>query len=147
MKSKISWHCPLKLYPPLPILIFHLLSCPFSLPVNPVSAACLSTCMCFLSFVSADFPVLWVRLLTLSLLPTCPPACASCHLSVLTFQTFFHIACLFCLFFYPLPSIAFLTAISFPVCLAGLHCKEPVPKFETNIPRKGIARPQSQFPH
>jgi hypothetical protein len=27
------------------------------------------------------------------------------------------------------------------------HCKEPIPKFETNIPRKGIARPQSQFPH
>jgi hypothetical protein len=26
-------------------------------------------------------------------------------------------------------------------------CKEPMPKIETNIPRKGIARPQSQFPH
>jgi hypothetical protein len=31
--------------------------------------------------------------------------------------------------------------------LRCLHCKEPVPKMETNIPRKGIARPQSQFPH
>jgi hypothetical protein len=27
------------------------------------------------------------------------------------------------------------------------HCKTQYQKFETNIPRKGIARPQSQFPH
>ncbi len=27
------------------------------------------------------------------------------------------------------------------------HCKDTYPKFETNNPRKGIARPQSQFPH
>jgi hypothetical protein len=26
------------------------------------------------------------------------------------------------------------------------HCKNQLHKFETNIPRKGIARPQSQFP-
>jgi hypothetical protein len=28
------------------------------------------------------------------------------------------------------------------------HCKEPIPKIRNKyIPRKGIARPQSQFPH
>ncbi len=27
------------------------------------------------------------------------------------------------------------------------HCKEPIPKIETNIPRKGFGWPQSQFPH
>ncbi len=35
-------------------------------------------------------------------------------------------------------------------CLAGV-CSDAlqklIPKFKTNIPRKGIARPQSQFPH
>ncbi len=28
-----------------------------------------------------------------------------------------------------------------------LHCKEKIPKLETNIPRKGFTGPQSQFPH
>ncbi len=28
-----------------------------------------------------------------------------------------------------------------------MHCKDTKPKLETNIPRKGITRPQSQFPH
>ncbi len=28
-----------------------------------------------------------------------------------------------------------------------LHCKDKCRKFETNIPRKGISGPQSQFPH
>jgi hypothetical protein len=28
-------------------------------------------------------------------------------------------------------------------CTANAHCR----KFKTNIPRKGIVRPQSQFPH
>ncbi len=28
-----------------------------------------------------------------------------------------------------------------------IHLKGAIPKFETNIPRKGIARPQYQFPH
>ncbi len=27
------------------------------------------------------------------------------------------------------------------------HCKDTIPKIETNIPRKGIAWPQSQFSH
>jgi hypothetical protein len=30
---------------------------------------------------------------------------------------------------------------------ASVHCKELIPKIQTNIPRKGIARPQSQFQH
>ena len=29
----------------------------------------------------------------------------------------------------------------------GYTAKKQYRKFETNIPRKGIARPQSQFPH
>jgi hypothetical protein len=28
-----------------------------------------------------------------------------------------------------------------------VHCKDTVPKFETNIPRNYNARPRSQFPH
>ncbi len=32
-------------------------------------------------------------------------------------------------------------------CLAVVQLKTQNRKFETNIPRKGIARPQSQFPH
>ncbi len=28
-----------------------------------------------------------------------------------------------------------------------IHCKDTIPKFEPNIPRKGIAQPQSKFPH
>ncbi len=28
----------------------------------------------------------------------------------------------------------------------NLHCKEPIPKIRNKYPRKGIARPQSQFP-
>ncbi len=31
--------------------------------------------------------------------------------------------------------------------LWGAHCKERIEKFKTIIPRKGIAWPQSQFPH
>jgi hypothetical protein len=31
--------------------------------------------------------------------------------------------------------------------IIGMQHKEQYRKFETNIPRKGIARPQSQFPH
>jgi hypothetical protein len=27
------------------------------------------------------------------------------------------------------------------------HCKDTIPKIRKNIPRKGIARGQSQFPH
>ncbi len=30
---------------------------------------------------------------------------------------------------------------------AYVHCKDTIPKFETNNPRKRIAPPQSQFPH
>ncbi len=94
------------------------------LTFNPVSGACLFTCMCFLSFVSADSTVLSVRLLILF-------RCLPVHLHMLPVicqrwlsKLFFHTACLFCLFFYPIPSIAFLTAIShtiypgFSVCLA-----------------------------
>jgi hypothetical protein len=29
----------------------------------------------------------------------------------------------------------------------SIHCKDKMPKFETNIPRKGISGPQSQCPH
>jgi hypothetical protein len=29
----------------------------------------------------------------------------------------------------------------------SLHCKDTMPKIEKNNPRKGIVRPQSQFPH
>ncbi len=31
-------------------------------------------------------------------------------------------------------------------CLSA-HCKDKIPNFETNIPRKGISGSQSQFPH
>ena len=27
------------------------------------------------------------------------------------------------------------------------HCKDTIPKIRNNIPRRGIARPQFQFPH
>jgi hypothetical protein len=43
-----------------------------------------------------------------------------------------------------------LTLFSSPETVSSLtvtHCKDTIPKFETNILRKGIARPQSQFPH
>ncbi len=47
---------------------------------------------------------------------------------------------------YPLSRTDYFFGFSFwcsIVCIA----KTQYPKFETNIPRKGIARPQSQFPH
>jgi hypothetical protein len=28
-----------------------------------------------------------------------------------------------------------------------VHCKDTVPKIQTNIPRKGVASPQTQFPY
>jgi hypothetical protein len=46
--------------------------------------------------------------------------------------------------------LSLVTADCFLLSFTGgilLHCKEPCRKFETNIPRKGIARPQSQFQH
>jgi hypothetical protein len=41
-----------------------------------------------------------------------------------------------------------LNSSSFRRYVPWLHCKDTILKiFETNIPRKGITRPQSQFPH
>ena len=37
--------------------------------------------------------------------------------------------------------------VSFLRLPLGSHCKDVIPKIQTNIPRKGIVRPQSPFPH